>query len=638
MMMRFTGSRATRARVELPQDPASTPLIQLFERRVRGDGDAVAFRVKELGIWREVTWTEFADHVECIALGFERLGIGPGDRIAMMSDPVPEWLYADMAAQSLGAIIYGLYVTTGSGEIDYLLRDADAKVFIVEDQEYVDRTLAIPDFPPGLGKLLVVDRKGMFAYDHPLLSGFEEVEAFGRAIRDEQPNRWKELIQSRHADEVIGLFYTSGTTGRPKGAMLTSKNVVSAWHNLFLATGEFPNASDRTVAHVPFAHVAERAFSLWMPVLYGSVAHLPEDMDTVREAMIEVNPTMLMGFPRMWETYASQVMVEVGVADRLKRSSYALAMRARRSLLSRVWSGGRVPVWSAAASWMAYWIMCRPILDKFGYKRLRFVLTGGASVSPDIVRLWQMWGVRMMEIYGMTECAGLITVQADRQPRPGVAGKPLPGIEVTLGEDGELLVRGDTVYGGYWGRPEDGLVQDDGWLHTGDIGEMLPDGNLRIIDRKKDILIMATGHVVPASETENIIKYSIYVRDAMLIGDGRPYLTALIEMDYENVSEWARSHGITYVSFSNLAQNPAVVKLIASEIDKANATLLERGKQAIKYTTVLPKELDPEEGDEVTATRKVKRRQLAQKFETFVNDMYRTEFDERVQREVSGRQ
>lgn len=638
MMMRFTRSRKTRARVELPPEPASTPLIQMFERRVRGDGDAVAFRVKELGIWREVTWTEYADHVECIALGLESLGVGIGDRIAMMADPIPEWLYADMAAQSLGAIIYGLYVTTGSEEIDYLLRDADAKVFIVEDQEYVDRTLAIPELPPSVAKLLVVDRKGMFAYDHPLLCGFEEIEALGRAIREKQPDRWKTLLQTRHADEVIGLFYTSGTTGRPKGAMLTSSNIVSAWHNLFLATDEFPNGGDRTVAHVPFAHVAERAFSVWMPILYGSVAHLPEDMDTVREAMIEVNPTMLMGFPRMWETYASQVMVEVGVADPLKRSSYALAMRARRSSLSRIWSGGTVPVVSRFASWMAYWGMCRPILDKFGYKQLRFVLTGGASVSPDIVRLWQMWGVRMMEIYGMTECAGLITVQAERQPRPGVAGKPLPGVEVTLDEVGEILVRGATVYEGYWARPDDSLVDDDGWLHTGDIGEMLPDGNLRIIDRKKDILIMSTGQVVPASETENILKYSIYIRDAMLIGDGRPYLTALIEMDYENVSEWARSSGITYVSFSNLAQNPAVVKLIAAEIENANATLLERGKQPVKSTTVLPKELDPEEGDEVTATRKVKRRQLAQKFEDFVNDMYRTEFDERVQREVSGRQ
>lgn len=620
-----------------PAALADRALIQLFCDRAGRQPHTVALRYKDYGLWQEVTWAHCREQVELFALGLLALGLQPGERVAIMGDPTPEWLYSDLAVQSVGGITCGLYVTLPPPAIRYMVANGGARFFIAENQEYVDKLLTAEDGHPLVERIIVMDMQGMFAYQDPRLCSFAAVLAQGRQRREREPGRWEALVASRRADEVIRIFYTSGTTGLPKGALLSSRNLVWTWAVAMQALGLTPDERDRTVSYMPLAHLGEVIYSLILPILFGVVVYIPEGAEAQREAMVEVGPTLLLAFPRVWETYAARVLYDLEAGDRLKRAVYNLAMAVRRRLFRYIWADQTPPLWLQAASRLAHWAVFHHILNKFGFQNLRMVVTGGAPVSPEVVRLWQLWGVHIMEAYGMTECAALATVQADRIPRPGVAGRPAPGIELKLAPDGEILLRSPGVFQGYWQDPAATAeaVDGEGWLHTGDIGEFLPDGNLRVVDRKKDILITAHGQVVPTSEVEHVLKFSPYIRDAMLIGDGRAFLTALIEIDFDTVSEWARARGITYTSFTHLALNPATQELLQREVNTANATLRERGRPLVQDFRVLPKELDPEAGDEITPTRKVRRRQLAEKFAHLVEEMYRSEAGERIARQLS---
>lgn len=635
--------------MDITQRPAPTPgalashlvdkaLIQLFVERAAADPARVALRHKHFGIWQEVSWETYRQHVERLALGLRSLGVGAGDRVAVMGDPIPEWMYADLATQSVGGIAYGLYVTTPPDGVRYLLEDGGARVFVAEDQEYVDKLLDAEELA---GKqlvqhILVADRQGMFAYRDERICTVADVMARGDEARRAEPECWDRLVEQRTPHEPIRIFYTSGTTGRPKGALVSSSNLVNTWGSVLAGLARTPGRSDRSVSYMPFAHIGETIFSTVLPILFGSVPHLPEDEDGVGEAMVEVSPTLLLAFPRVWETYASQALVDIETGSALKRAAYALAMRARRGLLEAAWAGRRPSPLHRATGGLAYHLVFRHLLNRFGFQKMRFVITGGAPVSPDVTRLWQMWGVRIMELYGMTECGGIATLQDDPTPRPGVAGRAIPAAEVRLADDGEILIRGDGVFHGYWNNPDATAetLDADGWLHTGDLGEFLEDGSLKMIDRKKDVLITALGQVVPASEIEHALKFGPYIRDAMLVGDGRTYLGALLEIDFENVAEWARKEKLLYTSFTNLATNARVNELLQQAVDAANQRLAAAGRPRVEAFRVLPKELDPELGDEITPTRKVKRRQLAEKFNDLVEDMYRTEDSERIARQV----
>lgn len=623
---------------QLRQAPGGSSLISLFAERARVDPERVALRHKDYGIWQEVTWSTYRQNVEHLALGLRSLGVAAGDRVAVMGDPIPEWIYADLAAQSIGAIAYGLYVTTPPDGVRFLLEDGGARVFIAEDQEYVDKLLDAEDLAGGrlVDHILVADRQGMFAYRDERICAVADVMARGAQARLEDPGCWERLIEQRTAHEPIRIFYTSGTTGRPKGALVSSSNLIETWGSVLAGLDRPPGPSDRSVSYMPFAHIGETIFSIVVPILFGSVPHLPEDEDGVGEAMVEVSPTLLLAFPRVWETYASQALVDIETGSAIKRTAYSLAMRARRGVLEAAWAARRPSLVHRITGAVAYQLVFRHLLNRFGLQQVRFVITGGAPVSPDVIRLWQMWGVRIMELYGMTESGGIATLQDDPTPRPGVAGRAIPAAEVRLADDGEILIRGAGVFGGYWNNPDATAetLDADGWLHTGDLGEFLDDGNLKMIDRKKDVLITALGQVVPASEIEHALKFGPYVRDAMLVGDGRAYLGALLEIDFENVAEWARKEKLVYTSFTNLATNPRVSELLQRAVDGANERLAAAGRPQVQAFRVLPKELDPELGDEITPTRKVKRRQLADKFKELVEDMYRTEDSERIARQV----
>jgi long-chain acyl-CoA synthetase len=602
-------------------DPFDQAFAQLFLRRATDHADEVAFRHKDYGIWQEVTWREYRRHAELFALGLLELGATTGDPLAIMGDPIPEWLYADLAAQSIGMVPFGIYVTAPAEDIAYQMGHSGARIFVAEDQEYVDKL-----FESGyddVDHIVVADARGMFAYTDSRLTTVAAVEELGADRLRREPELWEKLVGERSPDDPIAIFYTSGTTGRPKGALLSSRNLVCAWSGCFVDSAP-PSHRDRTIAALPLAHLAERITSVYSPMLFGSVTHLPEDQDTSREATVESQPTLMIGLPRLWETFASQVLVDIELTSPLKRAVYRLGMKVRERYMASIYAERRPSILLSAANQLAMWTVFRPILDKFGYSQLRFTMVGGAPVSPEVIKLWQCWGVRILEIYGMTEAAGIISVPRGPVPQPGLAGKALPGIEITLDDEGEILISGPNVFLGYYNDPKATAeaVDERGYLHSGDIGILLPDGNLKVVDRKKDILTMADGATVPASQIEHQLKFSPYVRDAMLVGQGRTYLTALLELDFDITAEWARGHGITYTGFSNLAANPRIKKLVDDEVARANSALAEEGVPTVKDFRILNKELDPEASDEITATRKVKRRALAQKFSALVETMY----------------
>jgi long-chain acyl-CoA synthetase len=323
--------------------------------------------------------------------------------------------------------------------------------------------------------------------------------------------------------------------------------------------------------------------------------------------------------------------VDIELTSRLKRAAYRVGMAVRRRYMADVYASRSSAVWLQAVNFLATWIVCRPILDKFGYSELRFTMTGGAPVSPEVVKLWHLWGVQIMEIYGMTEAAGIISVPRGRVPRPGLAGQALPGIKILVDLEGEILISGPNVFLGYFRNPEATAeaVDSDGFLHSGDIGFLLPDANLKVIDRKKDILVMSDGTSVPSSQIEHQLKFSPYIRDAMLVGHGREYLAALVELDFDITAEWARAHGITYTGFTNLVLNPKTIQLMDAEVAKANEALRAENLPTVRQFRILNKELDPEAADEITATRKVKRRELARKYAQLVDTMYAAEFDQK---------
>lgn len=615
---------------------ADRPIVQWFADRARAHPNQVAFRHFHLGVWQDVTWREYRERVQRIALGLAELGVSAGDRVAVMGDACPEWLYLDLACQSIGAIPFGVYVTSPPEDVAYLVEDAGARVFVAEDQEYVDKVLDPRCEAPGVEHVVIIDSRGMFEYGDDRLMDFDDLERRGEARAQAAPTEWETSVAERKADDVVAIYYTSGTTGRPKGAMLSSRNIVSGWALMFAMKGRL-GPTDRTVAYMPLAHTVERVHSVMCPILYGSIAHLPEAADTYRQAMVEVQPTILSSLPRTWEVQASEILVDMESSGWVKRVIYKMAMRARRSYFRAHWAGRRPPISARIGSWIAERLVCRPILDKFGYRDLRLASTGGAPVSRELLELWQLWGVKLRENFGMTECGGVATFMLSEIPIPGLAGRPAPGTAVALASDGEVVIRGPSVFQGYWDNPEATreAVDDAGWLHTGDIGEVTSDGFFRMIDRKKDILVTSRGQLVPCSEIEHVLKGSPYIRDAALVGDRRDYLGALLEMDFEMVAEWARTRKIAYTSYVSLLESEAVQALLDEEVQRANRRIEANGFPVVAQFRVIPKELDPEAGDEITPTRKVKRRQLAEKFSYLVNEMYETEEQRIISRSLA---
>jgi long-chain acyl-CoA synthetase len=598
----------------------SAPL--LLAERARAEPDGIAYRAKHLGIYRERTWRDYAERVSRCAQGFARLGLRAGDRVAIMGDADEAWMICDLAAQSLGAITYGIYPTASGAEVEYQMRDGGAVLFVAEDQEYVDKLLPIADRLPDLRHIVVIDDGAMFDYDHPLLRRHAEVVGAAERSGDDALAHLEALARAIDPAQPAFIVYTSGTTGNPKGALVSHGRHVAGTYNIVTHYPALAAREQRTVIYLPLCHVLGRDVAITLPLLSRLVPHFGEDLEDLPQTFFEVAPTVLFTVPRYLQKFASQVLVGMAQTSPLKRAAYEAAMRIGRAKAERRWSGKRDPAGDAAYEAVRRTVF-GPLLAKLGLDRLELAISGGAALPPDTMTLWQVWGVNVVEMYGQTETAGaIIAGQRGPFPRPGSVGTPPDGWEVTLGAENEILVRGADLFDGYWNNPgaTAEAIDADGWLHTGDVGEWR-DGGLRIVDRARDFMVTSGGKTLSPSYIENALRSIPYVAEVIVFGHGRKYITALVEMDFDTVSDWARANDVPYTGFTSLAEHPRVRDLLAGAIEQANAQLAR--VEQVKAFRILPKALDPEEeGEPVTPTRKVKRKQMYERFRDLVESMY----------------
>jgi long-chain acyl-CoA synthetase len=619
-----------------PSNLADRPLVQHFLDRSSHHGDQVAFRYKDLGIWQEVTWAGYRDRVERLALGLASLGVGHGARVAVMASTRPEWLYAEMAVQSLGALVVGIYPTATPDELGGLLNSCEPAVIIAGDQGQLDRLAQSGH--EGADAVVVIETSGAGDSGAPtagsgVLGGsgvfcgaggpggrriisYDAVDELGAALAQRDRSAWERPLAGAAPDDIVGAFCTVGTTGPPKAALLSSRNLVLALTSCFDGADP-PGPNDRIVTRLPLAYVGERQLSVYAPILYGCVAHLPEDMATVGEATTEVQPTLLVGFPGEWVAAVGRVQVGIEHGDPLARSVYSLAMRARRSYRRSLSNGKRPSPLARLTSWAAYWTVCRQLLNKFGFPRLVVVLTTGAQLPGAVAERWGLWGVQLREVYSLTEAAGFAALQPQKATA-GASLHTLAGIDARIAAGGELLLRGSSLFRGYSGA--DTGVDEEGWFHTGDLAEVADDGGLRILGRKHDV-IEAGRIVVTATAVEQQLRTQPLIREAVvcLIGDG--HLGALLELDPEAASSWARERGIRVAGYAGLTAAAPVREHLAEEVELANRSLAESGLPAVADHRLFPQPLDPEAGDEVTATRTVRRSAILHKYRTLIEEM-----------------
>ncbi|RZQ65137.1 AMP-dependent synthetase/ligase [Amycolatopsis suaedae] len=577
-------------------------------------GDRIALRDKHRGLWRETSWRRYAERVAHVAAGLRSLGVRPGARVAIHSENRPEWVIADLAVQGIGAVAVGIYPTSPANEVEYLLHHSRTEVLIAEDEEQLDKALAVRDRLPNLRHLVVIDPRGVRVDD---LLTFTELESRG-ATEDAAAEYASSVAELDPASTAI-LVYTSGTTGPPKGAMISHANLVAAGRTFTEAVGAGPR--DEVLSYLPLCHIAERLLSVIDPVWAGSVVNFGEGGPSFTADLRDVQPTVFLGVPRVWEKMLAGVEIRMADASRLKRALYRFGMRHGRRIAPRRMTGAVRPADRFVLA-LCELLVFRALREKLGLVRVRTALSGAAPIAPKVLEFLWAIGVPVREGYGQTENTALCTLTPAGDVRLGAVGTALDGVEIRISDDGEILTRSAGVFQGYLDDPlaTEAAVDADGWLHTGDVGVVDEDGYLRITDRKKDILITAGGKNVAPSEIENRLKVSPFVREAVVIGDRRPYLTALIGIEADTVGNWATRRGLAYTTYADLASKKDVRELVQSVVTEANRDFAAVAQ--VKRFSLLTKELDHDDG-ELTATQKVRRRAIADRFASEIEAMYR---------------
>ena len=594
----------------------------LIAEHARQKPAAIAYRAKTLGIYCERSWRDYAAMAGRYALALRGLGLQAGDRVAIMGDACEEWTACDMGAQAAGAIVYGIYPTASVSEVEFQMRDGGASIFIAEDQEYIDKILQVSDRLPDLKWILVIDDSAMFDYSHAKLKSLSGCLS---AVAQDGEGCIAALEQMSHAlkgSDPAFIVYTSGTTGSPKGALISHGKHLAGVYAIVDHYPTLAQKQHRTVVFLPLCHIFGRDATVTLPLISQLVPHYGEDVDDLAQTMFDVAPTVLFTVPRYMQKFASQVLVGLSTSSPAKRAVYNLAMKIGRAAARRRWAG-QTGFLTNLMTRTARAVAFGRVLNKLGLDKLELVISGAAPLPQETAALWQIWGVNLVEAYGQTETGGaFISGQPQRFAKPGNVGTVVTGWQVRFDEDGQILVKGKDYFEGYWNKPDATreIVDADAWIHTGDVGEW-QNGNLRLIDRARDFMVTAGGKTISPSMIESTLRASPYIGEVIVFGHGRKYLTALIEIDFDSVADWARTNNVSYTGFTSLVENEAVGRLIKSEIDKANCEFAR--VEQIKGFRILPKELDPEQdGEPVTPTRKVKRNLMYERFKTLVEDMY----------------
>jgi long-chain acyl-CoA synthetase len=590
----------------------------LLAQALRQGPHKVALREKKYGIWQEVTWAEYAARVRAMCLGLVRLGIERGDKVAVISGNRPAWLYVELAAQAAGAIPLGIFVDSVPDQVRSILDHSEARFILVEDQEQADKVLSVRGALPRLERIIVDDMRGLEGYQDPMLLSLEAVVELGRELDAREARLYEERLEQGRDTDVALLAYTSGTTGASKAAMLSHRNL------LVMAEGvtrvDPLHETDEIFSFLPFAWVGEQLLSVAIALHVGATVSFPEEPETVRDDLREIGPHVMIAPPRFWEAMCSEYQVKIDDAGVLKRTT----TRAALAIGGRV-AGGRVPAGLArrALYGMAYLLAFRSMLDKLGLSRIRYAYTGGAPLGAEIFQFFRALGLNLKQVYGQTETSGICVLHPDGEVRAETVGKPTPGTQIRISDDGEVLVAGESVFLGYYKNPDaTRRALDGGWLRTGDAGAVDEQGHLVIIDRLQDVLKLRDGSRFSAALIENKLKFSPYIREAVAIGEGQPHVVALIQIDMGNVRNWAEANRLAFTTFKDLSRKREVFRLVGETVARVNESLPAAAR--IRGFALFDKELDADD-DELTRTQKVRRSTILTKYRDMIEGLYARE-------------
>jgi long-chain acyl-CoA synthetase len=597
----------------------SATLPQLLRRNAQTIGSRPAMREKDLGIWQPYTWQQYWEQARDLAYGLAAAGFGRGDKLSVIGENRPRLYFAQLAAQSLGGIAVPVYQDAIASELAFVLDHAETSVVVAEDQEQVDKIISLQARLPHLRLVIYDDPRGLREYDYPFLKSFEEAQAEGRAWAATHPNHVENAVDAGSRDDLALFSYTSGTTSRPKGVMLTHANLLDPAEAFAAAEGI--RQTDEHLAYLPMAWIGTSLVSVALHILIGFTCNFPEKPETVERDLRELGPTIGLAPPRFWENTLTSVMVRAADASPLKRRLFdyfrGVAERAQQCEIEK----RRVPLGLRLMHAIGEVVIYSPIRDQLGWRRARIVYTGGAPLGAEVFRFFRAFGVNLKQVYGATELSGLCSVQPDREVDPDTVGRLLPGMEARIEDSGEVVVRSAGIFQGYYKQPEATAEArtEDGWLRTGDAGFIDKQGHLVIIDRARDVGRLDDGTSFAPQFIENKLKFSPYVGEAVVFGDSRPFVTVMIAIDPTTVGKWAERQRIAYTSFQDLSARPEVRDLIREEIRRCNAGL--PAATQIRRFIVLNKEFDADD-DEITRTRKIRRRFVAQKYATVIDGLY----------------
>lgn len=607
--------------IRLPAIPKGDTIARVFDAAVAMRATRVAVRQKEFGIWQETTWGEMGRAVREIGMGLASLGLKPGDVASILANTRQEWTYADYAVIGAGGVSSGIYPTDAPGQCEYLMADSGSRFVFVEDEEQLDKILEVRARLPLLHKIIVMETEGLTRFSDDQVMTLDDLRRLGREEDARNPGEWERRREARAPDDLAILVYTSGTTGRPKGAMITHRNILSAIE-VIASESIRQNEDDQRMAFLPLCHVAERVGGQFLALYSGATLNFVENPETVPDNVREIAPTIFFAVPRIWEKFYSGVTIRLAEATPLQRAVYGWAIAQGRRAADLMIEGQPVPASLRLKVRIGRWLALDNIRKAIGIHRCRFLATGAAPISPDLIRWYFALGVPMLEIWGMTETSGAGSVVPIDNVKPGTIGKPTSAIEMRIGEHGEILARGPTIIRGYLNQPEKTAEAiRDGWLHTGDVGSVDNEGFFKITDRMKDIIITAGGKNITPSEIENELKFSPYITDAVIIGDKLPYLTCLIMIDQENVEKFAQDHDIPFSNYASLCRAKAVLDLIQGEMDRVNKKFAR--VEQVKAFRLIEQRLTAED-EELTPTMKLKRNLVQKKYADLIAGMYRS--------------